>query len=257
MTYRKTFLTSVTLIVTLGAALLVLPTAQAAGTSPQTASPQQVTEATCYQGYPYVVQAGDDLGQIAARFGTTVANLIAFNDLSEPAQVQPDQTICIDDGTYVVQSGDTLDAIAAQFGVTLTALEDANAIVNPGLIDVGQVLVIPGSDVPVQVPLPFDRVYIVQRGDTVDEIAAQFGLQPAEIIEANQLADPNLIETGQRLVIPDQYQPDLYTVQPGDTLSGIAAQYGTTVGVLAQANQIINVNLIYPNQVIIVPEPIG
>lgn len=41
-----------------------------------------------------------------------------------------------------------------------------------------------------------------------------------------------------------------YTVKKGDTLSGIAKQYGTTVNALAQLNNIKNVNLIYVGQVL-------
>ena len=43
-----------------------------------------------------------------------------------------------------------------------------------------------------------------------------------------------------------------YTVKRGDTLSGIAAGTGTTVSALASLNNIQNVNLIYPGQVIII-----
>lgn len=41
-----------------------------------------------------------------------------------------------------------------------------------------------------------------------------------------------------------------YTVKSGDTLSGIAAKYGTTVAKLKKANSIKNANLIYVGQVI-------
>lgn len=41
-----------------------------------------------------------------------------------------------------------------------------------------------------------------------------------------------------------------YTVKRGDTLNRIASQYGTTVQEIAQINQIKNVNLIYPGQVL-------
>lgn len=40
----------------------------------------------------------------------------------------------------------------------------------------------------------------------------------------------------------------VYTVKSGDTLSGIAAKYGTTAQALAQKNGIANPNLIYPGQ---------
>ena len=41
-----------------------------------------------------------------------------------------------------------------------------------------------------------------------------------------------------------------YTVQAGDTLSGIASKYGTTYEELARINNIANPNVIYPGQVI-------
>lgn len=48
----------------------------------------------------------------------------------------------------------------------------------------------------------------------------------------------------------DSVSNDSYTVQRNDTLSGIAARFGTTYQFLAQINNISNPNLIYPGQVI-------
>lgn len=47
-----------------------------------------------------------------------------------------------------------------------------------------------------------------------------------------------------------QIQNRTYTVKPGDTLSGIAAKYGTTYQHLAQINGIANPNIIYPGQIL-------
>lgn len=44
-----------------------------------------------------------------------------------------------------------------------------------------------------------------------------------------------------------------YTVHWGDTLSGIAVRHGTTVQALAQANGLVNPNLIYAGQVLWIP----
>jgi len=44
-----------------------------------------------------------------------------------------------------------------------------------------------------------------------------------------------------------------YTVVRGDTLSAIASRFGTTVRAIASANNIENVNLIYPGQQLVIP----
>ena len=49
----------------------------------------------------------------------------------------------------------------------------------------------------------------------------------------------------------------MYTVKSGDTLSGIASSYGTTVNAIASANGIANVNLIYPGQRLTIPGSSG
>ena len=45
-----------------------------------------------------------------------------------------------------------------------------------------------------------------------------------------------------------------YTVQRGDTLASIARQFNTTYPALAEANNIVNPNLIYVGQLLIIPD---
>jgi LysM repeat protein len=49
----------------------------------------------------------------------------------------------------------------------------------------------------------------------------------------------------------------IYIVQRGDTLASIARRYGTTIQAIAQANNIINPNLIYPAQRLVIPSSGG
>ncbi|MBC5787808.1 MULTISPECIES: GH25 family lysozyme [Clostridiaceae] len=68
--------------------------------------------------------------------------------------------------------------------------------------------------------------------------------------------NPYLIDNGKcwvndgdiRSVNQNNTNQTIYTVKSGDTLSGIAAQFGTTYQHLAQINGISNPNLIYPGQ---------
>lgn len=113
--------------------------------------------------------------------------------------------------------------------------------------------------------------YVVQPGDNLYRISLRFGVSIAAIAQANGITNQNLIFTGQTLqipaggtvpvpptAVPGQPTPvstpsggaTTYTVQPGDTLSAIAAKFGTTVAAIAQANNIVNVNLIFVGQVL-------
>ena len=100
-------------------------------------------------------------------------------------------------------------------------------------------------------------IYItVKRGDTLSEIARQYGTTVDEIVELNDISNPDLIYVGQQLEIStSQAVPSedvKYTVVRGDTLSKIARQFGTTVSSLVELNNIINPDLIYPGQILII-----
>ena len=96
-------------------------------------------------------------------------------------------------------------------------------------------------------------------------IAQKLGVSLQALLDANpQISDPNLIYTGQVLVIPKQgdgnhspsQKPEQkeYTVQKGDTLGAIAQRFGVGLPSLLQANpEITNPNVIYIGQRITLP----
>ena len=105
-------------------------------------------------------------------------------------------------------------------------------------------------------PQPSTVTYTVQPGDTLSGIAAAYNTTYQHLADINGIANPNLIYPGQVLTISgggaSAPQQTVYTVQPGDTLSGIAAAYDTTYQRLAAVNGISNPNLIYPGQQIVI-----
>lgn len=127
---------------------------------------------------------------------------------------------------YTVVAGDTVSQIARRFGSTIDAIVGANGLTDAGLIYVGQTLVIPVSQPPVAQPPTFTPNYV-----------------PA----------PTLTPVPPAPSLPGSPTFGTYTVQVGDTLSSIAARFNTTVATLAQLNNIVNANLIYPGQVLGVP----
>lgn len=100
--------------------------------------------------------------------------------------------------------------------------------------------------------------YTVQSGDNLSKIAAEYGTTWQKIYEDNKDTiggDPNRIFAGQVLKIytggsAPKDEAVYYVVKPGDTLSGIATQYGTTWQHLAELNGLANPDLIFPNQTI-------
>lgn len=95
----------------------------------------------------------------------------------------------------------------------------------------------------------------VAYGDTLTAIARLFGTTVAEIVQLNAIADANRIYPGQTLYIRVPVSTpvaccDNYTVRRGDTLSAIAARFGTTVARLVAINQIPDEDLILTGQLI-------
>ena len=96
-----------------------------------------------------------------------------------------------------------------------------------------------------------DTTYTVKAGDTLSGIAEKYGTTYQHLAEINGISNPNLIYPGQVIKINgSSTNTTTYTVKSGDTLSGIAAMYGTTYQHLADINGISNPNLIYVGQVI-------
>ncbi len=172
--------------------------------------------------FGYVVKSGDTLFSIALAYNTDVETIRRLNNLPDDAiqigQVlivpgtgvvqQPDATpgatqpTSIPGLVYTVQSGDNLSGIAEQFGVAWQDIAAANNILGPNYnIFRGQKLTIPG--VTATPPATSEiKKHVVQSGETLGSIAVQYGVTVQSILEANQLANPDLLRVGQELVIP-------------------------------------------------------
>ena len=101
-------------------------------------------------------------------------------------------------------------------------------------------------------------------GENLTEIAAAHGTSVSSLVAANGIRNPNLVVAGTTLVIPGNAGIVLTSasangggatvvVKLGDTLSAIAARYGTSVSSLAVANGISNPNLVIAGSRLAVP----
>lgn len=72
-------------------------------------------------------------------------------------------------------------------------------------------------------PATGETVYTVQKGDTLSKIAAKYGTTYQKLASYNGIANPNIINVGQKIKIPGS-GVRTYTVKAGDSLWDIAAK---------------------------------
>jgi LysM repeat protein len=125
------------------------------------------------------------------------------------------------------------------------------------------IFVIAGLFVP-QAAHAQSQTHVVRKGENLYRIAVRYGTSVQAITRANGLKNPNLIYTGQRLVIPGSgggsgstqsggAAVTTHVVQRGETLSSIARRYGTSVSAIVAANGLRNANLIWVGQRLRIP----
>jgi LysM repeat protein len=97
------------------------------------------------------------------------------------------------------------------------------------------------------------RTYRVQVGDSLEGLAARFGIGVETLRWANPLPDPNHILVGQNLVVLP-VRGVLHTVLPRETLPELAARYGIGIARLIEANGIAAPYELTPGQRVLVPD---
>lgn len=102
--------------------------------------------------------------------------------------------------------------------------------------------------------------YVVQPGDTLGEIARRFGVSVERLAAANGIPDPDFIRAGRALSIPSAGEdeggtggPDIYVVQPGDTLPMLAQRFRTPAAEIARVNNLAEGEPLQAGRTLIIP----
>ncbi|MGC9396876.1 MAG: LysM peptidoglycan-binding domain-containing protein [Anaerolineae bacterium] len=150
-------------------------------------------------------------------------------------------------------------ALVVEYATPVTAVEtDATVVDTTNPEDTS------GNAVSATTPLPAEPQVVIQHpvepGDTLWGLAVQYGVPMAAIQLQNDLGASTVVKAGQVLEIPP---PDawevastywvVYEVAGGDTLSGIAAQYGLTMAELVAANGLASADYLVVGQSLILP----
>jgi LysM repeat protein len=111
----------------------------------------------------HTVVRGEKLGDIARRYGMTLADLISLNNIANPNLIYAGQILqvnttaapaprvdpaapaapVVQTTTHVVQRGEYLSQIAVRYGVSWVAIAQANNIATPDRVYAGMTLIIP------------------------------------------------------------------------------------------------------------------
>lgn len=169
-----------------------------------------------------------------------------------------------------VASGESLSTIAQQYHTTVNKIENANHL-NDSHIKINQVLTIPGkyavdgmaihttssivSEAKLPGPQPINITILAH--DTLSTIAKRYHVQTREIRYWNDLSERTQLHPQQKLVLwlpasRFKTRDIVYHVKAHDTLSQIAAKFGTSTHTLARVNHIQH-NLIHPHQALHIP----
>lgn len=116
--------------------------------------------------------------------------------------------------------------------------------------------------------------HIIQAGEMPLSIAAAYGISAAELMQANNISNPSLLQIGQELVVPvtpsptptfsptpatppptptPSATPRQHTIAAGDTLLALAIEYETSVEAIMYANAIYNPQGLQIGQALVIP----
>jgi len=201
------------------------------------------------------VERGDSLSVIAARYNTTVSELVAMNQLRSKHRIRAGQVLNLpykgpvslasipgEAETYIVRSGDTLSRIAQRAGVRESELLALNAMPGGDRIYPGQEIVLrvvtPAVPTAVTAAAPADAPVLPPAGrrppDTDEPaelepvVIADAGIQPAVILDADSESAQADVDSA-LLADPSDYlvaADDTIEIQAAETLGHYADWLG-------------------------------
>ncbi|PKK83276.1 MAG: hypothetical protein CVT49_09255 [candidate division Zixibacteria bacterium HGW-Zixibacteria-1] len=209
------------------------------------------------------IRKGETISTIASKYGVSQYAILEANNLSNRSKIYAGKSLIVpipndreyarqskndydaQGNVYAVRSGDTVWDIARAFGTTPEKIRRLNGLDRNSRIYVGQKLAIfegSGSNTYSQKNNNSGSgTYTVKKGDTLWEIARKYGMTTGELRSLNSMGKNSQIYPGQKLVVREGASGGgytLYTVKRGDTLSGIATLFNTTVSRIMAWNDV-------------------
>ncbi len=259
-------------------------------------TPSTTTKAASdVNGIPAIMaKPGETPEQLAARYNLEVWQIYKYNDIKQGDQINPGEIIYLKpkkkrsvEATHTVKQGETLHDISQMYGIKMKHLYKLNRLTPGQEAQIGEIInlrdkreqapkvasatvstsavdiiltkqKVENSANPLQTAAN-GSVYEVQKGETLQQIAARFNTTPLNLARWNNL-DMLEVSAGQILVLKPNVKPtgsevpesrlnginsvtapasDTYHfVQPGETLYSISKKYGVTVDSVKYLNKL-------------------
>ena len=236
--------------------------------------------------YGTTVEVLQALNNISSPHDIQIGQIIRIPDASVSSSPAVNAGISTSGGgasdpvAYTIRAGDTAYGIAEQLGVDLQDLRELNPDTNLNQLSIGQTILVPrpgssGATVQsagsTQPEVQETSAYTVQAGDNGYDIALAHGISLDELRNLNPGINLATLHPGDTLFVPgastgtndepvntasaSALQAAAYTVQNGETASGIAAAHGISLDELQRHNPGVDLNVIHPRQILYVPVP--
>ncbi|MEA1939795.1 MAG: LysM peptidoglycan-binding domain-containing protein [Candidatus Caldatribacteriota bacterium] len=172
----------------------------------------------------YIVKPGDNLWNIAQKFGVSIATITAMNNLTSKDLLSINQKLEIPGVggglpetnqkqeptivTYTVVKGDTLWSISKRYDVKMTSIISNNNLKKISQLSIGKKLKIPITNMDIakaegnnQDEKAQEIIYYVKKGESLWSISRKYNVKLDTIIATNNITDASKISSGQRLII--------------------------------------------------------
>lgn len=174
-----------------------VPTGTSSAPPPSTPPVTAPTGPVSASGDSYVIQKGDSLSKIAAKFGVTTAALQSLNGISNPNRIRIGQKLSIPSAG----SGATTPPPPVTPETPPIELPGAPTTPEiPAAPDDGMTPAVPGTpEAPAQ-----DEVftYTIMEGETLETVAKNFAVFKDDILRFNNIDDPASVKPGTKIKIP-------------------------------------------------------
>ena len=197
----------------------------------------------------YTVKTGDNLWNIARKYGVSVEVIINANHLKDKDSLSLGQKLKIpaigvvvsnsnqkEEPTivnYTIVKGDSLWSISRRYDISMNAIISSNNLKEITRLSIGQKLVLPITN--------------------MDIAKAEGYNQDTAADQTNIIAQPVIEKKNNNIKQPETVEPIVYTVKAGDNLWNISRKYGVSVAVITDINHLGDKDLLSLGQKLEIP----